>query len=92
VSYLRISSQTVRDVLKSLERLSPSCKADLVKKVMTDDDVQFHWLIATADFEIDNKQTHDALLKMIVDLYVREMQTIYKEIYTMNKESTQRTL
>jgi len=60
VSCLRISSQTVRDVLKSLER---PCKVDFIKKVITDDDVQLHWLIATADFEIDNKQTHDALLK-----------------------------
>ena len=29
----------VRDVLKSLEKPLPSCKADIVKKVITDGDV-----------------------------------------------------
>ena len=32
----------VRDVLTSLENPSTSCKADLIKKVLADDDVQFH--------------------------------------------------
>ena len=60
----------VRDVLMSLERPSPSCNVDVIKKVITDEDVQFHWLIVTADFEIDDQETHDTLLKMIVELYV----------------------
>ena len=60
----------VRDVLKSLEKPLPPCKADIIKNVIIDDDVQFHWLITTADFEIDDEETHDALLKMIVELYV----------------------
>ena len=37
---------------------------------MTFSFIGFHWLIATADFEIDDKETHDALLKMIVELCV----------------------
>ena len=59
----------VRDVLKSLEKPLPSCKGSLIEKVITDD-VQFHWLISTADFEIDDKETHDALLYMIAELYI----------------------
>ena len=39
----------VRDVLKSLEKPLPSCKADIVEKVITDDDVQFYWLFATGN-------------------------------------------
>lgn len=86
----------VRNVLKSLEKPLPSCKADLIKKVITDDDVQFHWLIATADFEIDNKQTHDTLLKMIVELYVTirgfSKASAWLEKYKQStKRSTQRT-
>jgi len=85
----------VSNVLKSLERPSPSCKADLIKKVITDDDVQFHWLIAIADFEIDDMQTHDALLKMIVDLYVTirgfSKANVWLEYKQSTKRSTQRT-
>jgi len=46
-------------------------------------------LIATADFEIDDKQTHDALLKMIVDLYVREIQTIYRDLHNEQRVYTE---
>jgi len=76
----------LRDVLKPLER---PCKADLIKKVITDNDLQFHWLIATADFEIVDKKNHDALLKMIVDLYVREIQTIYKDLHNEQRVYTE---
>jgi len=31
------------------------------KKVVEDNDVQFFWLIATADLEIDNDEVHTAL-------------------------------
>ena len=86
----------VRDVLKSLEKPLPSCKADIIKKVITDDDVQFHWLIATGDFEIDDKETHNALLKMIVELYVTirgfSKANAWLEKYKQStKTSTQRT-
>ena len=82
-------SQTVRDILKSLER---PCKVDLMHQ-------QSHhrqWcsviiagLIATADFEIVDKKNHDALLKMIVDLYVREIQTIYRDLHNEQRVCTE---
>ena len=60
----------IRDVFKSLEKPLPSCKGSLIEKVIIDDDVQFHWLISTTDFEIGDKETHDALLYMIAELYI----------------------
>ena len=86
----------VRDVLKSLEKPLPSCKADIIKNIIIDDDVQFHWLIATADFEIDDEETHDVLLKMIVELYVTirgfSKANAWLEKYKQStKTSTQRT-
>ena len=39
----------VRDVLKSLEKPLPSYKADIVEKIITDDDVQFYIFIKAAD-------------------------------------------
>ena len=86
----------VRDVLMSLERPLPSCKVDVIKKVITDEDVQFHWLIATADFEIDDQETHDTLLKMIVEIYVTirgfSKASAWLEKYKQStKKSTQRT-
>ena len=60
----------VRDVLKSLERPLLSCKVALIEEVIADDDALFHWLIFAADFEIDDKETHDALLYKTVELYI----------------------
>ena len=34
------------------------------------EDVQFYWCITTADFEGDDVEVHDHLLKMIVELFV----------------------
>ena len=84
----------VRDILKSLEKPLPPCKVDIIiKNVIIDDDVQFHWLITTADFEIDDEETHDALLKMIVELYVTfSKANAWLEKYKQStKTTTQRT-
>ena len=46
-------------------------KAEMISNVIKSDDVQFYWLIATADFEEeDNNEVTDVLLKKIVELYV----------------------
>ena len=33
-------------------------REEMVQKVVTSDDVQFYWLITTADFEIDESGVH----------------------------------
>ena len=46
-------------------------KAEMISNVIKSDNVQFYWLIATADFEEeDNNEVTDVLLKKIVELYV----------------------
>lgn len=54
----------VRSILKLLRLCSH-------RRIVDDnDDVQFCWLIASADFEIDNGETRDMLLNKIVELYL----------------------
>ena len=47
-----------------------SNRTEMVEKVITSDDVQFYWLISTADFEIDEREIHEALLKEILERYL----------------------
>jgi len=42
----------------------------MIRKVIEDEDVQFYWIISTADFEIDDMETHDLLLYKIVELFI----------------------
>jgi len=42
----------------------------VIKRITTDDDVLFYWLIVTADFKIDEYKIHAILLEKIVELYV----------------------
>ena len=44
-------------------------KAELIDDIIKSDDVQFYWLISTADFEEEDNDVTDVLLKKIVDLY-----------------------
>ena len=60
----------VRDGLKGLKRQSQQSKSELIKKVTGDDDVQFIWLMATAEFDIEDRDIHEALLQKIVELFV----------------------
>ena len=71
-------------------------KENMIKKVVEEDDVQFFWLIATADFEIDDHEIHTALLLKITELYVTvrgfSMASGLLEQYKQHtKRSTQRT-
>lgn len=60
----------VRQVLKTPVKPSPPSKPEMVQKVTSDDDVQFYWLIVTADFEIDDHVIHEMLLNKIVELFI----------------------
>ena len=71
-----------------------------IEKLIKSEDIQFYWCISTADFEVDDVEVHEHLLKMIAKLFV----TIrgfsyagawierYKQINTTIKEFTQRTI
>ena len=60
----------LRPSLMALEKPSPPSKAEIIKGVISDDDVQFYWLIASENFEIDSRATHEILLKKIVELFL----------------------
>jgi len=50
--------EEVRECLKMLLGSTPIArrKEEIVKRVISSDDVHFYWLIATADFEINKKE------------------------------------
>lgn len=86
----------VRSVLNTLTNPQPPAKVDIIKKTINDDDVQFYWLIASADFEIDDKDTHNLLLNKIVELFLTvrgfSLAGIWMEKYKqLSKKSTQRS-
>ena len=48
----------------------PPSKPQMIQNITNDEDVKFYWLIASADFEIDDQEIHDLLLEKIAELYV----------------------
>ena len=88
--------QVVREVLMTIKYPTQPLKKDMIKKVVEDEDVQFYWLIVTADFEVDDEEVHAALLLKITELYVTvrgfSMASGLVEQYKQHtKKSTQRT-
>jgi len=86
----------VREVLMTIKYPLQPLKEEMIKKVVKDNDVQFFWLIATADFEIEDEEVHAALLLKITELYVTvrgfSMASGWLEQYKQHtKKSTQRT-
>ena len=62
--------EEVRQCLKTLSIQHAKCKKEIIECVTSNEDVLFYWIIATADFEIDDEEVHEMLLKMIVELYI----------------------
>lgn len=62
--------EEIRCCLKTLITPTPKSKCEIIKMVITSEDVQFYWIIASADFEFDDRETHETLLHMIVELYL----------------------
>ena len=60
----------LRPCLMALKGPLPPSKADIVDHVIRDDDVKFYWQVASAEFEIDNQETHDILLRKMVELFL----------------------
>ena len=56
----------IRVALSVLLKPSPPSKAEMIKTIASNENVQFHRLIAMAEFEIDDKETHEVLLAKIV--------------------------
>ena len=59
----------MREGLKGLKKPSKHSKSELIDTV-TGNDVQFIWLLATAEFEIEDHDVHEALFQKVVELFV----------------------
>ncbi|XP_065894524.1 uncharacterized protein [Dysidea avara] len=95
---LALDREEVRECLKMLLGSNPAAgkKEEIVEKVTSSDDVEFYWLISTADFKIGEKEVHSALLKEIVQLYVTIRGFSYASFWMEKfkqsaKKSTQRS-
>ena len=69
---------------------------EIIKRIITNDDVDFYWLIATAYFKIEETEVHQELLNKIVQLYVTVRGFSYASAWLekykqRTKKSTQRS-
>ena len=69
-SLLLSIEEEIQCCLRTLTTATPKSKCEIIKQVTSSEDVQFYWLITTADFEFDDRETHETLLYMIVELYL----------------------
>ena len=60
---------------------SPSRKSVMIKEVIQSDDGQFYWIICQVDFEVDDEQVCETLLKMITELYLTVRDFAYASIW-----------
>lgn len=61
----------IRAILNQLKKPSQPSKAEMIQKVTRDEDVHFYWIIASADFDIDDDdEACDVLLNKIVELFL----------------------
>ena len=91
--FLAIEEET-RQCLKALSNQCSKCKQEIVKMILSNEDILFYWTIASADFEIDDEEVHDVLLKIIVELYVTMRGFSYASMWMekykkFSKKSTQ---
>ena len=56
--------------LKSLPKQTTSRKKEMIDAVIASEDVQFYWLIVSADFEVEGHQIHALLLRKITELFL----------------------
>ena len=68
--FFRSVEHVIREALMTIKNPTLPLKQEMLKRVIEDNDVQFYWLIVTADFEIDDDEIHKVLLHKIAELYV----------------------
>ena len=88
----------VRQFLSELSSpaVATGLKAKFVATLVTNDDVQFHWSIATAAFDVDDTEVHETVLRKITELYITIRGFAYASAWIEQykqtpKKSTQRS-
>jgi len=94
--FFRAVEDVIRNDLKMLAHPIPPSKPQMIQNITNDEDVKFYWLIASADFEIDDQEIHDLLLEKIAELYVTVRGFSYasgwlEKYKQRTKQATQRT-
>ena len=91
-SLLCIRREGVRQFLSELS--SPAAatglKAEFVAKLVTNDDVQFYWSIATAAFDVDDTEVHETVLRKITELYITIRGFAYASAWIEQYKQTQK--
>ena len=62
--------EEVQIQLKQLAQAAHAARKKMLQAIAANEDVQFYWLIVTADFEDDDDETKSILLLMISELYL----------------------
>ena len=75
---------------------SAGLKDSFLTKLVTNEEVQFHWSIAPAAFDVDDIEVHDNVLRRIAELYLTIRGFSYasawvEEYKQTHKKSTQRS-
>lgn len=75
---------------------SASARKKMIKAILAGEDVQFYWLIVTADFKSDKDEVQSILLSMIAELYLTmrgfSFASTWIELYKQSaKKSTQKS-
>ena len=88
--------EETRYCLKTLSSQHGKCKQEILRHITSNDDVLFHWIITTADFEIDDEEVHEVLLEKIVELYITVREFSYasgwmEKFKKVTKQSTQQS-
>ena len=61
----------VRSSLESLlNKATHSHKDTLIQQLVSSEDIQFHWCIAAAEFDVQDEECQSTLLKSIIELYI----------------------
>ena len=64
--------------------LTFSRKDKLVSQLVSSDDVKFYWSITAADFERDDEDVHDEVLRLLVNLFISLRLCIHKHLDLRN--------
>ena len=94
-SYSLFCTET-RYCLKTLSSQHEKYKQEIIRHITSSDDVFFHWINATADFEIDYDEVHEMLLEKMVELCVTMRGFSYasgwmEKFKKITKQSTQQS-
>ena len=68
--FLSLEHETQSCLQSIVSEPNAAYKNQFIDKICSTDDVQFQWLISSSDFEIEDSQVNEGLLKELVELFL----------------------